>query len=98
MSIAKNSTDWRSNAKKHRIRQLIVTTWLQILELYPDKPMAVHMVNILRSRGTVTGTNSDGTPKYRDPYFITDEEALKILESYKEELDQDALDFLNEKE
>jgi hypothetical protein len=56
------------------------------------------MVNILRSKGTVTGTTSSGDPKYRDPYFISDEEILKIMESYKEELDRDALEFIKEYE
>lgn len=57
-----NPTDWKSNAKKRRIRQLVNTTWLQILELYPDRSAAVHMVNILRSKGAVTGTTSSGAP------------------------------------
>ena len=94
----KNPTDWKFNAKKRRIRQLVNTTWLQILELYPDRSAAVHMVNILRSKGTVTGTTSSGDPKYRDHYFISDEEILKIMESYKEELDRDALEFIKEYE
>jgi len=86
------STDWKSNAKKRRIRQLTVATWLQVLELYPDRPVAVHMVNVLRSKGTVVGKKPDGSPKYRDPYYITDEDILKILEGYKEELDLEALE------
>ena len=87
-------TDWKSNAKKKRTRQLIVNTWVQILELYPERGAAVHMVNVLRSKGTITGTKPDGSPKYRDPYFITDEEMVKILEVYRDELDKEALDSL----
>lgn len=88
-------TDWRSNANKRRTRTLIETTWSQIISLYDDKPVAVHMVNILRSRGAVVGKRSDGSPIYRDPYFLDDSEILKIMEAYREELDLEALDSLN---
>jgi len=86
--------DWKINAKKKRTRQLIVNTWVQILELYPERAAAIHMVNVMRSKGNVTGTKPDGSPKYRDPYFITDEEMVKILENYRDELDREALDSL----
>lgn len=89
-----NATDWRTNANKRRTRSLIVTTFTQILELYPDKPAAVHMVNLLRSKGVVSGENKDGSPKYRDPYFIDDPEMLKLMETYREELDLDALETI----
>lgn len=82
-----DQTDWKANATKKRIKQLLITTWVQIIELYPETPYAVHTVNLMRSRGNVVGKNKDGTPKYRDPYFLKDEDMLKIMESYREELD-----------
>lgn len=88
----KAKTDWKSNAKKKRERGLIETTWAQIISLYDDRPVAVHMVNILRSKGSVVGKKPDGSPIYRDPYYLTDEEVLKIMEGYKEELDIEALE------
>ena len=100
MSIAKNPTDWRSNAKKHRIKQLVNTTWLQILELYPETRTAVHIVNIQRKMKFVPHDSevTKGEQKFRDPYFVSEEEMLKILENYKEELDRDALEALNDEE
>ena len=88
----KSSDGWRINASKRRTRALIETTWAQIISLYDDKPVAVHMVNIMRSKGAVVGKRADGSPIYRDPYYMSDEETLKIMESYREELDLEALD------
>ncbi len=89
-----NFPEWKINSKNKRTRQIIVNTWIQILELYPERGAAVHMVNVLRSKGTTDGVKPDGTPKYRDPYFIKDEELVKILESYRDELDREALESL----
>ncbi len=102
-------TDWRSNANKRRTRGLIETTIARIISLHDDKPVAVHMINILRSKGNIVGYKEEkqvvkGTldgkdkvvtikvPIYRDPYYIEDEDLLKIVETYEEELDVDALD------
>jgi hypothetical protein len=90
--------DWKANAKKRRIRSLIGITWCQILEIYDDTPAAVHMVNIMRSKGEIVGTKSDGSPRYRDPYYNSDEVTLKIMENYREELDRDALLTANPEE
>lgn len=88
-----NPTDWKAHAKKRRIKQLVNTTLLQILELYPDTRTAVHLVNIQRF---LRATPNPGENKPRDPYFLTEEEVLKVLENYKEELDRDALESLEE--
>lgn len=95
MSRSETPTDWRSNANKRRTRTLIEATWSQIISLYDDKPVAVHMVNILRSKGTVVGKRADGSPIYRDPYYLDDSETLKIMEAYREELDLEALESVN---
>ncbi len=105
---ANTSDGWRINAGKRRTRSLIETSWAQIISLYDDKPVAVHMVNILRSRGAIAGYREESSiikdalgnekiakikvPIYKDPYYMSDEEVLKIMESYREELDVDALD------
>lgn len=89
-------TDWRSNAKKRRIRSLIAQQLLQIFEIYEDRGTAAHMVNILRSKGKVVGFNKDGSAKYRDPYYMQDEETLKLIENYREELDLIALESAQE--
>ncbi len=94
----KNLTDWKSNASRRTTRTCVSRTLLDIFELYDDRPIAVHLVSILRSKGTVVGKNKDGTVKYRDPYFITDAEILKILENYREELDSYVIESLQEKE
>lgn len=88
----KSSDGWKINAHKRRTRALIETTWAQIISLYDDKSVAIHMVNILRSKGAIVSRKPDGSPVYRDPYFITDVEILKIMEVYREELDLDALE------
>jgi len=88
------NTDYKTEAGKKRTRQLIVQNWIQILELYPERSVAVHMMNTLRSKGIVAGVKTDGSPKYRDPYFIKDEEMVKILENYRDELDNEILDSL----
>jgi len=87
----RNQKEWQVNAKKRRIKSLIGVTWCQILEIYDDTPAAVHTVNIMRSRGEVVGTKTDGTPKYKDFYYTGDEEYLKRMENYREELDREAL-------
>jgi hypothetical protein len=88
----KSSDGWRINADKRRTNALIDTTWAQIRALYDHIPVAVHMVNIVRSKGVIVGKKADGSPIYRDPYFMTNEETLKIMEAYREELDLEALD------
>ena len=105
MSRAENETkkEWQKTANKRRTRALLETTWSQIIAIYDDKPIFVHMVNILRSKGAIAGYREEEevvngklvktkVPIYRDPYYIDDEEALKIMEAYREELDVDALD------
>ena len=87
--------DWKANANKRRLRSLIGVTWCQILEIYDDTPAAVHMVNIMRSRGEVVGTKSDGSPRFKDPYYMDDVDTLKRMENYREELDREALMVAN---
>ena len=89
--IETGQKDWRQNAKKRRIRSLIGITWSQILEIYDDTPAAIHTVNIMRSRGEVVGKKPDGSPRFKDPYYMDDEEYLKRMENYREELDREAL-------
>ena len=94
MSKDLTQTHCKSNAKNRRIRSLAATTLLKIFELYDDQSIAMHLVNILRSRGAIEKKNPDGTVKYRDPYYLKDEDILKIMENYKEELDVTALESL----
>lgn len=96
--LDKSIPEWKKNAEKRRVKQLVIKTLVDILELYPDTSTAIHLVTILRSKGLKTGENQDGTPKYRDPYFIKEESLLKVLENYKEELDLIALESLNPEE
>lgn len=101
-------TDWRSNANKRRTKGLLDTTLGRIISLHDDKPVAVHLVNIMRSKGIIMGYKEerhvikglDGkdkivtikVPIYKDPYYLEDEDLLKIMETYEEELNIDALD------
>lgn len=98
-----NLTDWRSNARRRRVRSIAGQALIQIFELYDDKAIFQHLVNIMRSKGIIVGYKTvtitvDGKKKeiqepiYRDPYYIKDDEGLKIIENYREELDVDALD------
>jgi hypothetical protein len=87
-----DNSNWKANAKKHRVRSLIVTEMSHLLEIYNDTASAVHLINIIRSKGEVEGKNPDGTVKYKDPYFLTDEDLLKRIENYREELDRAALE------
>ena len=81
---------WKGAANKRRIRGLIGTELLQIFEIYDDTPVAAHLVNILRSKGQIVKTKPDGTPVFRDPYHLKDEETLKDIEVYRAELDEKA--------
>lgn len=114
MSRIETPTDWKSNASKRRTRSLIETTWAQIISLYDDKPVAVHMVNVIRSKGQIVRykeeeiivRDKDGkgkviktkVPIYKDPYYIDDSELLKLMEIYREELDLNALESLQPEE
>lgn len=81
------SNDWRSSASKKRIKGLIAAELLQLFEIHSETRVAVHVTNIQRSKGRSTGTNPDGTPKFRDPYYVEDEEFLKDLQAYRAELE-----------
>ena len=81
-----NATDWRSTASKRRTRGIIGNELVALFEVHDDIPIAQHLVGIMRSKGKTIGTNADGTPKYRDFYSIKDEEFLKDLEAYKEDI------------
>jgi hypothetical protein len=96
MSRTENMTDWRSNASKRRTRGLIETTLARIISLHDGRSVAAHLVTILRKKKI--GENKDKSPIFRDPYTLTDEEFLKILEAYEEELDLEALESLNPEE
>lgn len=88
----KSSDEWRVSAKNKRIRGLVATELLQLFETHNDTTVAVHLINILRSKGRiedrVAGSKPDGAPKYRDPYFLKDEEFLKDLQNYRTELEK----------
>jgi hypothetical protein len=84
---------WRGTANKRRTRGLIGNELLQIFEIYDDTEVAVHLVNILRSKGKIISYKEDGvTPVYRDPYYMKDAETLKEIEVYRAELDSKIAD------
>ena len=84
--------DWKKAADARRTRGLIGTELLSLFEVYDDTPIAVHLVNIIRSKGKVVSHKDDGTPVYRDPYNIKDAELLKEIESYKNEIQKLKID------
>lgn len=86
MSENKSANDWRSTANKRRTRGIIGSELVALFEVHDDIPIAQHLVNIMRSKGKIVGTKPDGTPIYRDFYSIKDEEFLKELEGYKEDI------------
>lgn len=110
MGANDNPTDWRRNAEKRRIKALLDATWSEIVTIYDDRSWAAHMVNILRSKGISGGFREEDrvyydekgekkvakvkVPIYRDPYYLGDPELLKIMETYREELDIEALESL----
>lgn len=106
-----NLTDWKSNANKRRVRSIAGQTLIQIFEVYDDRAIAAHLVNILRSRGIVVEYKDEEhkvkfehngeilektvvikVPVFRDPYYMKDDEFLKIAETYREDLDLIALE------
>lgn len=103
--------DWKSNAKKRRVRTVAGTTLIAIFEIYDEKSIANHLINLVRSRGVVTKYKEEKhlvhvehngqkfekvvtikVPVYQDFYYLSDEETLKAIENYREELDRDALE------
>lgn len=85
------TNEWKSAANARKIRQLISNELLSLFEIHDDVPVAEHLVNITRSKGKVVGQKPDGSPIYRDPYTIKDEDFLKELESYSEDLKKSKL-------
>lgn len=85
------TTEWKSAANARRVRQLISNELLALFETHDDIPVAQHLVNITRSKGKVVDHKPDGSPIYRDPFTIRDEDFLKELESYSEELNKTKL-------
>ena len=67
-----------TNKEKARIKQLILQELLEITELWFDKPMAQHIVTMLRP--------------YTGAYHWTDEQLLKKIELYRAELEEDVID------
>lgn len=79
--------DWQSNSKRRKTRGIIATELIQLFEVHDDLPVAAHFINIVRSKGVIVGRRTDGSPIYRDPYYIEDAVFLKELENYREYLD-----------
>jgi len=73
------------NKDRRRTRSLFITELSSIIEVHDDETIAMHLINILRSKGKIVGSNPDGTPIYRDPFFITDAELLKDTENYSQQ-------------
>lgn len=86
------TNEWKTAANARRIRQLISNELLSLFEIHDDVPVAVHLVNITRSKGKIVDHKPDGTPIYRDPYTMRDEDFLKELESYSEDLKRSKLE------
>lgn len=61
-----------------RIKQLIIMELVEIAELWPDTNMAQHLCTIMRP---ITGA-----------YHWSDEELLKKVETYRDELENDTDD------
>jgi hypothetical protein len=83
--------EWKAAANARKIRQLISNELLSLFEVHDDVPVAQHLVAITRSKGKIVGHKPDGTPIYRDPFTIKDEDFLKELESYSEDLKRSKL-------
>lgn len=63
--------------KKLQTRQQVFHNIMEVVELFPDKNTSQHIVLLFRSRGG------------KAPYDWTEEELLKNVEKYKEELESD---------
>ena len=88
----KPASAWKKNANIRRTRGLIETELLQLFEIHHDLPVAAHLVNILRSKGNIVGKRADGSPIFRDPYYMEDEQFLKELENYREQQDRKVME------
>lgn len=63
-----------------QIEQQILYNLTQIVEIFPQYTMAQHFCHFLRSKG-----------EGKQPYFWSDEQLLKKIESYYDELKNDLL-------
>lgn len=94
----KPTSAWKKNANIRRTRGLVGTELIQLFEIHEDLPVAAHLVNILRSKGNIVGKRADGSPIYRDPYYMEDEQFLKELEIYRVKQDERVLEDKEDEE
>lgn len=64
-----------SEKKRNQSKEQILYNIVQILETFPQYNISQHLIHILRRKGDPI-----------EPYFWTDEELLKKLEHYYDEL------------
>lgn len=81
MSGKKNNTASKPDKKKMQTTQQIFHILLELTELYPQYTICQHVAGIVRKKKV-------GVSEF---YFWSNEQLLKRIESYKQELENDSV-------
>jgi len=80
MNIENNQTI-KSDKKKMQTTQQIFHNLLELTELYPEYTITQHLSGILRRKN----------PNVKESYFWSNDQLLKRIENYKQELETDSV-------
>jgi hypothetical protein len=81
MSSEKNNGASKPDKKKMQTTQQIFHILLELTELYPEYTICQHLAGIVRKK----------KPDVKEFYYWSNEQLLKRIESYKQELEKDSL-------
>lgn len=81
MSTEKNQSG-KLDKRKMQTTQQIFHILLELTELYPNYTICQHLAGILRKKN----------PDVKEFYFWSNEQLLKRIENYKQELENESLD------
>lgn len=83
--------EFKDNKSERYLRGAIINKWATIFETYPDITVAQHMLNVLRSKGELTGNPKIKSTTTLTPYNWSNDKTMKRLEEYEKELEQSYL-------
>lgn len=78
--------DFKNKKDDRYTRAAVITRLCEVYELWPDKTIAMHNMDIFRSKGELTGNPKNPLTRILQPRDWSNEKTLKRIEEYITEM------------
>jgi len=83
--------DFKDKKDDRYTRAALIAKLCEVFELWPDKPIAMHIADIFRSKGELNGNPKNPFTAVIKPRNWSNEKALKRVEEYVKEMQKSYL-------